>query len=561
MGQFHSKSGSTGPDSDEKQIEEKTDYYSLLEVRYDASEEEIKKAYRKKALELHPDRNYGNTEFTTQLFAEIQSAYEVLSDPQERAWYDNHRHALSGAGEDQKSHEYSYNMRMTTSEDIYRLFSQFSPRMEFSDSPKGFYGGLREAFDRLALEEKVACQWEDLQIIDYPTFGYRDYAFDDVRQFYLVWSGFSTNKSFAWKDIYRYSEAPDRRVRRLMEKENRHLREESIREFNSAVRSLVAFAKKRDPRYKANAQSETQRQETIRQASAAQAARSRAANNAKLRDVVTPEWARSEILDEDHFSVSEGELERFECVVCHKDFKNPRQLEAHERSKKHRKAVKQLCWEMESQNRHLGLNTYEEPENTGTGTNGPPLGQCCGDPLPGIPCANDKTRANDSVLNNSSDISGVPSDCQPETGTSTIPGKYLVLDDPSYTNCDENSVSGPEENATDYASREVVERRLQSDPFFDDNDIESLADDVCQNSSNLDVDGSLPSPPRRPLGKAKQKRNKKAAKMAMQQFPELTCATCNACFPSRTQLFRHLRELNHVQELDKVKIKRKGQIH
>lgn len=419
--------------------------------------------------------------------------------------------------------------------------------MEFSDSPKGFYGGLRETFDRLALEEKVACQWENLGIIDYPTFGSCDYVFDDVRRFYLVWSGFSTNKSFAWKDIHRYSEAPDRRVRRLMEKENRHLREEGIREFNSAVRSLVAFAKKRDPRYKANAQSETQRQESIRQASAAQAARSRAANNAKLRDMVTPEWARSEDLDEDHFSVSESELERFECVVCHKNFKNPRQLEVHERSKKHRKAVKQLCWEMESQNRHLGLNTSEEPENTGTGTNGPPLGQCCGDPLPGIPRANDKTSTDDPALKNSSDISAVLPACQPETGTSTISDKYLVLDDPPYTSCAENSGSGSEENAADYASREVVERRLQSDPLFDDNGVEPLAD------------GSFPSPPRRLLGKAKQKRNKKAAKMAMHQSPELICATCNACFPSRTQLFRHLRELDHVQELGKIN--RKGPIH
>jgi DnaJ family protein A protein 5 len=54
----------------------------------------IKKAYRKKALELHPDRNYGNVENATKKFAEVQSAYEILSDPQERAWYDSHRDAI-----------------------------------------------------------------------------------------------------------------------------------------------------------------------------------------------------------------------------------------------------------------------------------------------------------------------------------------------------------------------------------------------------------------------------------------------------------------------------------
>lgn len=43
----------------------------------------LKKAYKKKALELHPDRNFQNEEKATKLFAEVQAAYEILSDPQE----------------------------------------------------------------------------------------------------------------------------------------------------------------------------------------------------------------------------------------------------------------------------------------------------------------------------------------------------------------------------------------------------------------------------------------------------------------------------------------------
>jgi len=127
--------------------------------------------------------------------------------------------------------------------------------MQFTDSPTGFFGGLRDTFQSLAREEELACEWEGLDAVDYPSFGHADDSYEDVvKPFYAVWNGFSTRKTFSWKDIYRYSDAPDRRVRRIMEKENKRLREEGIREFNDAVRSLIAFVRKRDPRYKPNSQ-------------------------------------------------------------------------------------------------------------------------------------------------------------------------------------------------------------------------------------------------------------------------------------------------------------------
>lgn len=65
----------------------KSDYYQILGVRRDASEEEIKRAYRRLALQHHPDRNPGNKEAESK-FKEINEAYEVLSDSQKRADYD-----------------------------------------------------------------------------------------------------------------------------------------------------------------------------------------------------------------------------------------------------------------------------------------------------------------------------------------------------------------------------------------------------------------------------------------------------------------------------------------
>ncbi|MGB9911449.1 MAG: DnaJ C-terminal domain-containing protein [Microgenomates group bacterium] len=74
----------------------KKDYYEILGVSRDASLEEIKKAYRKLALEWHPDRN--KSPEAEEKFKEINEAYEVLSDKEKRAAYDQFGHAAFTPG-------------------------------------------------------------------------------------------------------------------------------------------------------------------------------------------------------------------------------------------------------------------------------------------------------------------------------------------------------------------------------------------------------------------------------------------------------------------------------
>ncbi|MDQ8000900.1 MAG: molecular chaperone DnaJ, partial [Pseudomonadota bacterium] len=72
----------------------KRDYYEILGVPKNASEDEIKKAYRKLAMKYHPDRNQGDAGAAAEAkFKEAKEAYEMLSDGQKRAAYDQYGHA------------------------------------------------------------------------------------------------------------------------------------------------------------------------------------------------------------------------------------------------------------------------------------------------------------------------------------------------------------------------------------------------------------------------------------------------------------------------------------
>ncbi|MBK7877831.1 MAG: molecular chaperone DnaJ [Planctomycetes bacterium] len=120
---------------------DKRDYYEVLGVQRGAGEDEIKKAYRKAAMQFHPDRNPGDKEAETK-FKEAAEAYGVLSDAQKRAQYDQFGHQAFGPGGGFEGQRY------TNMEDI---FSAFGDVFGFGE----MFGGRRRSGPRPGNDLKI----------------------------------------------------------------------------------------------------------------------------------------------------------------------------------------------------------------------------------------------------------------------------------------------------------------------------------------------------------------------------------------------------------------------
>lgn len=250
-------------------------YYEILGISETATGDEVKRAYRNLALIWHPDKNQANPEEAHAKFQTILKAYETLSDSREREWYDKHKDQILNPDEKGEGAEEDL------SKNLFQYFSS-SCYANFDDSEDGFYTVYRKLFEELAEEELKAHELAARhakggskqtksrkdETPEFPTFGDSKSDYDDVvRPFYAYWSGFCTILTFDQLDKYNTLEAENRRILRLMEKENKKLKEQARKERNLSVRNLVEFVKKRDRRLKAHKllveqQNELNRQKT-----------------------------------------------------------------------------------------------------------------------------------------------------------------------------------------------------------------------------------------------------------------------------------------------------------
>jgi hypothetical protein len=113
--------------------------------------------------------------------------------------------------------------------------------------PQGFFTVYRTLFELIALDEALATAYPGEPPLGpppvYPPFGDSTSLYDQdkddqaaVKRFYAAWLSFGSRKSFSSFDHYRTTEAPDRRYKRAMEKENKRARDEARKEYNETVR-------------------------------------------------------------------------------------------------------------------------------------------------------------------------------------------------------------------------------------------------------------------------------------------------------------------------------------
>jgi len=315
-------------------------HYELLGVELDADEKVLKRAYRKLSKKWHPDRNFGNEKEATKKFKQIVEAYEVLTDPNERAWYDAHREQIL-LGVDPNSNESGDNLN------LWQYFTS-SCYDDFTDLEDGYFGVYLKVFNDISRVEKISGDPET----EAPPFGKCDSDYKIPKAFYSFWKNFRSSRTFAFADKYKPSDAPNRWVRRKINEENKKLRNAKKKEYNETVRRLVAFVKKRDPRIlehlakvtAENAERERKNREEKKRQEKEQrerAQKAREEEKLKLEELyrTNPEEFEEEFIEE------------FECVACGKVYKSEKQIKHHEESKKHKKNVKKLRRALEREER------------------------------------------------------------------------------------------------------------------------------------------------------------------------------------------------------------------
>mmetsp|Transcript_45505 Transcript_45505/g.89519 ORF Transcript_45505/g.89519 Transcript_45505/m.89519 type:complete len:846 (-) Transcript_45505:143-2680(-) len=322
--------------------------YEILGVERSAATTEIKQAYRKLALKWHPDKNADNVEEATERFKEIQEAWEILKNEQERAWYDGHRTQILSGGMDDDEEDDGDELNLHK----YMNSKAFSG---FSDSGKGFFKVFADLFAEIDKLEGTAVNDSNAKVskdIKRPGFGLSSSEAELVEAFYSYWSNFVSVRSFAHRDKWNLKDAPSRQVKRLMEADNKKIRFAAKKKFNTLVQSLAKWVRGQDKRWmhlklekakesERKEAAEQKRQQEIKAKKKADREAFRAEEAARLAEQAK---AMKAAYGKD-FEESEEEdkdIETFECVVCDKLFKSEKQFHNHEKSKKHKQEITRL---------------------------------------------------------------------------------------------------------------------------------------------------------------------------------------------------------------------------
>ncbi|XP_045158963.1 dnaJ homolog subfamily C member 21-like [Mercenaria mercenaria] len=561
-------------------------HYEVLGVQRDASADDLKKAYRKLALKWHPDKNPDNIDECTQQFRLVQQAYEVLGDPQERAWYDKHREAILRGGH---GHGDKYEDNCL---DVFQYFNS-SCYKGFGDDKEGFYAVYDEVFKTLAEEDRQFVEEEDFVVFD---FGDSNSVYEEVvKPFYDYWESYCTAKSYVWVEKYDTREAPERRVRRLMEAENKKLRDAAKKERNEEIRALAKYVKKRDKRVQEYKKKLEERAEEIKQKAKEHRERHLEEGRKKMENYKEAEWSSASGL-EDHYKELEAKYDQqfgeenesngddedeqeeiyyddLYCVACDRMFKNEKTYKNHEKSKKHKEFVAiikahmaeeeaGLSEEVDGGTDRLTAELLEEGEELEE-NNAPQR-------LSKKQKKKRKQQKNAAEADNvdiSDNLEETKCDLNVEENTNKNRSKrekrrekknrFLLDSDDE----EEMTVNGDMEtevtnNIVDNDETKVLDSDTEtSEQAKDSEHIEGVCDrlteiDLSSQCVNLQTDSAAPeleseNIPAEQFAEKQTKKNKKENKPDPSQKPG-SCGICHEEFQSRSKLFQHIKETGHA---------------
>uniref|UniRef100_A0A8D8PY77 DnaJ homolog subfamily C member 21 n=1 Tax=Cacopsylla melanoneura TaxID=428564 RepID=A0A8D8PY77_9HEMI len=348
-------------------------HYEVLDVPTNVNDEDLKKAYRKLALKWHPDKNPNNLDVAKEQFQLIQQAYEILSNPHERAFYDKHKDVF--LRQDYKESD---------SIDLSPYFTA-SCFKGYGDGDKGFYSVYREVFIKIAVEEMEFSE-EEMTI---PDFGKSTNSYyNTVHDFYGFWQSFSTKKTYSWLKAFDINMAPNRRVLRLIEKENKRIRDKAKKEYNDTVRNLVEFVKKKDKRVQAQALVMKQEKEENALKLKEKRRQQMIDRKKEMESIQENEWSKFSNLekelkdieasvakefgdedssyDENSDENSEDDYEEMShlfCIACNKLFKTEKAFQNHENSKKHKDNIAILKEQMLEEENDLNASEIDDEDH------------------------------------------------------------------------------------------------------------------------------------------------------------------------------------------------------
>ena len=569
----------------------KTCYYELLDVQPFADDNELKKAYRRKALQYHPDKNPENVEEATEIFASIRAAYEVLSDPQERAWYDSHKEQILndepiGLNEDGEF-EYEVDATVTgvTTDELLMFFNS-SLYTRVDDTPAGLFQIAGRVFAKLAKDEVLngrrlgltkynmykddqfeqdinsagylkACeqQFKDYELAPesmlFPPFGHSSTDYEYLKSFYKKWSGFNTLKSFSWKDEYVYSSNYDRRTKREINKRNEKARQSARNEYNKTVKRFVVFIKKLDKRMKDGLKkSEELKRSKARQKQKELKDAFNTDKKTKLEGEFEPQnW---QAIDEqnikemeklyedsqDRDALQDAVIENFneeeevivyDCFICNKRFKSEKQLENHCNTKLHKKRIAEIQKEMKNESMTLGLDDLSDLEDFSSAEESLSAG------------ANEKDGSEDQQTDDVDDVS-----------LKSIDEELAKIEEQLAQM--EIQISGDSEGDVESDETTEIVSSEEEDALL--NQLLASLNGEAQVTEESWQDDKRPTK-HKSMKKKNNKNSTPEPKYSLKMAPtdRESCGTCGAQFDSRNKLFKHVKGNNHAALRSEVKTK------